>query len=610
MRKFACFGLLFLLLSLAVPQLMAQQEPNVTTDSVLQLLDSEPTTGEELALDGKIALYFDRPIDCSTVGNAFSIQPNINGSLSCDGASIIFTPSSNFDRANTYVVQLDTSLRGADGAQLLEALKLQFDTVGFIQVSETFPSPDSSDVELNATLTIIFNRPIVPLTVREDMANFPSPIRMLPDIQGKGEWLNTSIYTFKPSGLLQANTSYSVLVGAGLTSTDGAVLPEDYVFNFTTQSVSVVQYSPMMGEADVALDSSVQIRFNQELDHATVESAFSLRPAESSNKVSGTFKWADDGLGFQFVPDNMFDYDTRYVVNFDESIIGALDLCTNSTTCDWDFTTVPRPAIINTNPSNGDQGSYPYGGVIIYFASPMNEETLKDKVTIDPAPQYEPRFYYRDWSNSYEISFQPWPGTKHTITIAPGAEDVYGTPITEAYSFSYTTANLDPEVSLRVPGSIGFYNANRKPTQVFVTYRNIDSFTISLHTVPLEQFSNFMLDPNRYYYDLSYDFQPLPNTEIASWKVDGTVVPKDALRFDMLQFDKTLGTSSCGNSLPSHLKVGDTAVVIAEPDAVRARSAPVDGDVVDLLYKGYALPIVDGPVCGQDGLLPNQSHNR
>jgi hypothetical protein len=596
-----------LVLSLAVPQLVAQQEDNasVTTNSVLQWVDSEPSMGQELALDSSITLYFDRPLDCNTVQDAFRIRPAIEGSLACDGASLTFTPNTAFDRANTYVVLLDTKIRAADGAQLLQEIQYQVDTVGFVQISETFPSPDSEGIELDITLTIIFNRPIVPLTLLEERDTLPSPITISPSVAGQGEWLNTSIYVFKPDENLQAAAYYTVTVESGLSSVDGAILPDDYVFNFYTQLPSIVEFSPTENQYNVSLDTSLQVRFNQVMKQTVVEKYFFLQTFESTESVSGSFEWADDGMGFRFTPDEKLQLATTYVAGFTDEGFNdtASDIIHLAGTVIWMFDTVPYPAIIDTSPENGQEDVYPSGGVVIYFDSPMNEETLADKITIDPEPQFEPRFYYRDWSDSYEVSFQPWIGATHTITIAPGAEDIYGNRIEEEYTFSYTTGDLDPEVSLRVPAPIGFYNARREPTQVFVTYRNIDSFSISLHDVPLDQFSEFVLNPDNYLYDLSYSFQALPDTRIASWTVDGTQVPRNALRFDLLEFDDTIGTYSCGNSLPSQLQLGDRPLVITEPDPIRARSAPVDGEIVDLLYRDYALTILAGPVCGEDGLL-------
>lgn len=454
MRKFAFFVLIALLLSLTVPHLVAQQDSDTTvsTNSVLQLLDSEPAIGEELALDGNIAFYFDRPIDCSTVGTAFSIQPSVEGAISCDGASLVFTPSSDFDRANTYVASLDALVRGIDGAQLLDAIEYQFDTVGFVQISETFPSPDAEGIELDTTITIIFNRPIVPLTLHEERDTLPSPLTILPALEGQGEWLNTSIYVFEPDEQLKSGALYTVRVDAGLTSVDGAVLPEDYIFSFYTQPPSVIEFFPTQNQSAVRLDTALQVRFNQVMNQADVEKYFFLQTFEEMESVSGTFEWAEDGQGFRFQPDELLAMGTTYVAGFSEEGFNDTESDIFHLTGEvlWLFDTVPYPAVERTRPEDGDEGVYPYGGALIYFASPMNEETLKDRITIEPEPQFEPRFYYRDWSDSYEISFQPWVGATHTITLAAGAEDIYGNRIKEDYSFTYTTGNLDPEVSLRV----------------------------------------------------------------------------------------------------------------------------------------------------------------
>src|SRR5690606_3420505 len=47
----------------------------------------------------------------------------------------------------------------------------------------------------------------------------------------------------------------------------------------------------------------------------------------------------------------------------------------------------------------------------------------------------------------------------------------------------------------------------------------------------------------------------------------------------------------------TRLKVGDIAIVVTDPDPVSARTAPVDGDVVQALYRDYQIPVEGGPVC-------------
>ena len=86
----------------------------------------------------------------------------------------------------------------------------------------------------------------------------------------------------------------------------------------------------------------------------------------------------------------------------------------------------------------------------------MDETTLNDKVTIEPEPWREPEFFYQTYNDALFISFPTEPSANYTISVEPGMEDVYGNMITTPFQFSYTTAPYNPDVSLRVPGPVGF----------------------------------------------------------------------------------------------------------------------------------------------------------
>lgn len=611
MRRLVFFALIILaILSVTVPQLMAQQDassdaPQVT-NSALQWVDSEPLTGAELGLDAPIQLFFDRPLDCSTVADAFSITPSVQGAINCDGTSLTFTPSSDFERASTYVVMFNTELRGIDGAQLFEPLTAIFNTVGFIQITETFPSPDTFDIQLDTSITVIFNRPIVPLTLFDEQDALINPLQITPAIEGIGEWINTSIYVFEPSETLQAATDYTITIPQDLTAQDGSVLPEDYSFSFTTQPPTVLDFSPGDNQSDIPLDRIIQVRFNMEMNQESVEEKFTLRSFDydsgDATEVEGTFEWAEDGAGFRFIPDEALLINTlfEYTLEADIRGINGGDYGLESDLVS-DFTTVPYPAIVRTNPQ--DEGlTRPFGGFVIYFSSPMEQEQFEDFITIEPEPEFEPRYYWRSWSNSVEVAFQPYASATYEVTVAPGLEDEYGNTIDEEFSFTYSTEGFRPEVNLRVPGGVGFYNADRDPTSVFVTYRNVENFGVSLYDVDLDFFGEYMVD-NGYFYRIDRSEIADDTDLIASWTIDGSEIPENALRFDLLEFDESIGRLNCPTGLPTRLFNGTTAIVVADPDPVRARSAPVDGEIVDLLYLDYALPIVGDPVCGSDGLL-------
>jgi len=119
--------------------------------------------------------------------------------------------------------------------------------------------------------------------------------------------------------------------------------------------------APMISEVvprdttmDVRLGASLQVRFNQPMDQASVESSFSLHPLDSDVNVPGTFIWANDGAGFRFTPDENLTINTEYRAGFsDELPLPAGGGAPLEGDAEWSFGTVPLPAIVNSNPYDG-----------------------------------------------------------------------------------------------------------------------------------------------------------------------------------------------------------------------------------------------------------------
>lgn len=597
MRRFLTL-LVLLLIVLSVPSLAAQQQ----FDNPLQVVDSEPLAGQELALDSPVSLFFNRPLNCDTAANAVSLAPSAAGQITCNPleASIIFSPSTPYQRATAYTLTVSNALQAQDGTPLVEPYKLEFNTIGNLAVSEVLPAKDSTGIQTDAVITVIFNRPVVPLGIAEDMGNLPSPITIAPAVEGRGEWLNTSIYTFRPDPALGGGTDYTVTVSAGLEAVDGAVLSEPFVWSFRTLEPAVSEVSPQDLSSGVRLETTVDVTFNQAMDQASVEASFYLRPdaSASGTTVPGAFEWSEDSTRFTFTPNENLQLDTVYRAGIpanaarSESGTSTLDRMLS-----WTFSTVPLPAVVGTDPFDGQTNVYPYGGMTIYFASPMNRETFEGKITIDPKPWRDPDFYYYDYDNSLNVSFPTEPSTNYTITIEPGMEDVYGNRIERRLVVQYSTAPYDPDVSLQVPGQVGFYNAYNEKTQLFLTHRNVSRLDLQLYGVDTQDFINAV---NVSAYDPASSFSPLARELLRSWQMQ-TAAPQDRRRYELLDLGGAGGGAvSCPGAPPTRLKVGDSAIVISDPDPVRARATPPDGEVITRLYKDYVLPIIGGPVCANE----------
>ncbi len=346
MRRIPFFMLLALLL-VGVSVTVAQQTPAPS----LQVVDQAPAANE-VGQNSPIVVYFDRPVDCASAQAAFQIDPQVAGDVTCSDAdaSVTFTPAEGYQSGTTYTVSFADSLRGADGSSLAAPFSMTVSTSGVLEVAQVLPADGSTGVETDSVITVIFNRPVVPLVIAEDAAKLPQPLTFAPAVQGKGEWINTSIYQFHPDPALQGGTQYAVGVSSDLTAVDGSTLAQPFTWSFSTAAPALSEVVPKDTTMDVRLGATLQARFNQPMDQASVESSFSLHPLDSQQKVSGTFEWADDGSGFRFTPDANLQIDTHYVAEFTTPPLpegGGSPLQGQQR---WDFSTVSLPAVINTKP--------------------------------------------------------------------------------------------------------------------------------------------------------------------------------------------------------------------------------------------------------------------
>ncbi|MBC8100683.1 MAG: Ig-like domain-containing protein, partial [Armatimonadetes bacterium] len=615
MRRSALLLLLSAALALlSLAPLSAQIDIPRGSTSPLQVVDSTPLPGEALGLRSPITVYFDRDINCATTGRGVTLTPSAPGAFSCDGTALTFTPSADYARNTPYTLTINEALQANDSAQLREPYTLTLTTIGYLQVSATLPTDGATEAVADTVLTVIFNRPVVPLGLPSDAPDAPSPIQIIPAIGGEGKWLNTAIYTFTPTNGWGGGTTYTVTV-ADVTAQDGATLEQPFMFSFTVALPAILTTEPAVDAVKISLLPRVYVTYNQAIDRASLEANFTLSAEDTPDlAVNGTFIWDEGDTGFTFISDAPLRLDTLYSYGYAPDSVNAANSDATLPALNSLFRTAPLPAIVSTYPSDGLIVE-PYGGFELFFASPMDPATLNDKITISPAPILAPEFYYRSWSDSLSVSFSAEPDTAYTISIAPGMADIYGNTIETPFAFSYTTGDYPAELALKVPnGPIGFYDAGRDQTSVFITHRNIERVNLELYQLSLVDFLTQLTGAD--YYSLSYEYQPRSAALVRSWSLE-SVAPPNVLRYDLLDLgNPAQGTSNagamtrslppgspsveCPGALPTRTKIGDQAQVIVEPDPLRARSFPPDGEIVDLLYKGYAFEVIEGPICAND----------
>jgi len=496
---------LALILSMAVPVLA--DGPKVQQYS--------PAPGEELGVDAPVDVVFDRAMDLASVQAAFSIEPSVAGRFEWpDEHTIRFYPSTGWARDTAYRVSISTDATSAAGIPIAEPITLRFRTVGYLEVVQAVPVDGSDNIAVDSTFFVMFNRPVVPLTALSDpdYADLPVPLVVEPAVAGSGEWLSTSVYLFTPTKPLRGGTTYTLTVPAGLTDTTGGIVAADVAWQFATERPRVLRVSPQDSEDLVPIDTDIRIAFNMPVSLESARDRIRVRTTSlfSSRDIVGSLEV--DGTDLVFTPSDPLDFDRSYIVTLEAGVTAAAGGLGSEEAVDWHFETVPLPRILGTDPEDGDTSVYPYTVFTIAFNTPIAPDTVLEHLTIEPAPEPDDLSgYFRRWDNTYVVRFGSGPSQDYTIRIEPGIADPYGNTTDQAMTVRFRTAPLDPVTWLHVPGSIGTFSTYEAP-RLFVAHRNLDSVTVTLTKISIDEYFEAIDDWYRY--------TPPEDGRIRRWSVD------------------------------------------------------------------------------------------
>jgi uncharacterized protein YfaS (alpha-2-macroglobulin family) len=467
------------------------------------VIQRTPERGEELPPDGTIQVVFDRAMDKGSVESALMVDPDVRGSVKwVDDRTMNFTPERTLERDSEYHVTIGPEAKAADGNQLDGTYRFRFRTVGYLEVAQVIPAPDTEDVEANSTVTVIFNRPVVPLMAVSDpeYEDLPQPLAFDPPVEGSGEWLNTSIYVFTPDEPLAGGTSYTAWVTAGLEDTTGGVIDEDFEWTFATQPPQVAWVSPYEDDEMIGVDTLIRVQFNMDVDPASAKAAFHLRTG--SKDVAGTTKV--DGDTLIFTPNAWLGFDQTYRAVVDAGVKSAGGGAGMERDYSWRFTTVPLPRILGTYPADGERNAPPYTSFEIMFSAPIDAATVMPN--LEMTPPLSPTLvytYFSSYNNTFVLGFGAQPSTDYEVRIGPNIADPYGNTTGQEMTVRFRTADLPPWAQIQLPGIVGTMDANR-PARLIVNHVNTDRLDMSLYRLNADIF----IDAQRDWWDYTPNTTP------------------------------------------------------------------------------------------------------
>lgn len=269
-------------------------------------------------------------------------------------------------------------------------------------------------------------------------------------IIGHGEWQNSSWV-----GWLQSN--FPAIDATCNNHTDPGV---NWDWTFFMQLITDDRTTPKVTSTPPAVKvqvfDGVSISFDQRMDRATVQSAFSIAPS-----IAGGFQWSTDSRTVTFKPTGLFLYKTGYTVKLDTTAANyfGAKIDQNSdgrpdvysfpfTTVDID--TIP-PQLISSYPVNNAANISQTADFIFNFSEPIDSLSLLSGVELrDPAnaaiPLTAPSVTINGVTSRVMLkpATQMAAGTSYTLTLKNTVKDLAGLTLPVPQTFSFKT---DPVVT-------------------------------------------------------------------------------------------------------------------------------------------------------------------
>lgn len=447
----------------------------------------------EAPLDSKIEVIFNKGVIKSSAEKTFNIIPDIKGTFSWEGdQKLIFTPKDTLKRGAQYTVSFKGFVFSKYLIPLIGNNTVTFDTVGNPKV--ILSSPTTEALEDLSPVTVVFDRAMIPLTTATNSAEKKPAFEITPEVPGKGRWLGTTAYQFRPDKRYKQANTYKVTVSKGIRSQDGGELQKDFSWEFSSQRPKVEAVSPAIDYSYASPTASVAAIFNQNMDPESLSKKFVLYD-KNNNKIPGRVEVSGRIVGFYALsPLKREELYKAVIEKGANSVEGENGL---EDSYSWSFKTAASPKIISTTPQNNTNDVKEQSSVQVSFKTPMDEDSFDGNVTIDPSPDLKPSVFFSSYDNKLSIGTYLGRSQNYKITISGNVKDQYGVALGNSYTFSFKTSPYKPSLSIYPSNTFfGAFNQQVVPRIVAQTV-NTNKVTYTLYKLTRDDF----LDLYRRRYD-------------------------------------------------------------------------------------------------------------
>ncbi len=475
-----------------------------------------PAFGERQRVAPSSNLHFSFParMDHASVVESMTLPEGVQGAWAWEDEVLVFDPAENLAAGKTYAFRLSAKAEKATGEPLAREIEFVFTVAGAPEVTVRMPSPDARGVEPGARITLLFDRPVIPLTqVQGEAAERRLegwPVTITPAVAGRWRWLSTVAVEFLPEEGFVPAMLYTVSVPPGIETVAGDRTEADFSWSFETVRPEVIATTPPAWSALAGPKTEVTLTFNQEMDLASARDAISLAAVREEARESLVLKplrFAEKEAEGKMIPDRStvviapkepLVFETGYEVTVAPGLRAARGELGTASGFTLSFRTAGPLSVVKSG--------LEWGSLVIGFNNPVASGSLQGAITISPeVPGWgEIVWTPSEWTEDREVTVYPSlkPSTTYTVTVGTGVADIFGQRLAEPYSFTFTTAPIPSEVRIHSKGSFGVFERGKPPVTLLQAV-NVSRVDVEVARLSLEKFLSLR---NAYY--VAYEEAP------------------------------------------------------------------------------------------------------
>lgn len=226
-------------------------------------------TTDQVSTGAEIVINLPKGVSQAEATGKVKFEPEIAGEWKKTAAKnqLVYVPKEDLSIGLFYSASLETT----DGV-----ISQDFEIVEKPKIVSVLPAADSETSE-NSEITVIFNRPMVPLTTLDKLTELSVPVELTPTTKGQWKWIGTRTLQFQPADHLVRSSNYKVAIKPEFTSVDGLKIAEAFESKFITRPLRYLYAPKDTYFGQIVYNEPFRLFFNQPVDLVKTKKELELR---------------------------------------------------------------------------------------------------------------------------------------------------------------------------------------------------------------------------------------------------------------------------------------------------------------------------------------------